>query len=434
MQVHARQLRHAGHVDYLELDRAGSMRAVIERIKADAVATLHYIDVVDDWLEQRLRREAAAHDLELVRHDSPMFLTGMPALGKHFSGARPAMARFYAGQRVAHDILMHGDQPVGGKWSFDTENRKRLPRGASVPPLQAPKAGREVEEAQRYVEKHFPNNPGQVDPFHYPVNHADANRWLDDFIGERLAKFGDYEDAMSSDHEHLYHSVLTPMLNIGLLTPRQVIDAALAHRDAVPLNSLEGFIRQVLGWREYVRGAYLFRGRMQRTCNFWKHTRPLPRSFWQASVDVAPIDRVIERLQRSAYAHHIERLMLLANFMSLCEFHPDHVYRWFMEMFIDAYDWVMVPNVYGMGLYADGGGITTKPYLCGSNYILKMSDLQPGPWCPIWDGLYWRFVGKHRDVLSKNHRLQMTVRAFERMPAARRESHLAAAEQFLARL
>ena len=431
MQIHARFLRAVGNVSYIEHHLAATMHETMARIKADGVSTLHFIDVVDDWLERRLRREAKAHDIALVPHDTPMFLTAMPVLAQHFSAVRPAMSRFYSSQRLARDILMQGKKPLGGKWSFDPDNRKRLPRGARVPAPRTPATNPDVEEAQSYVETHFSGNPGQVDPFHYPVNHADADRWLAEFIRERLANFGDYEDAISAQHPHIYHSVLTPMLNIGLLTPQQVLDAALAHSNFVPLNSLEGFVRQILGWREYVRGAYLFKGRAQRTSNFWKHTRALPKSFWQASVNVAPIDMVIERLQRSAYAHHIERLMLLANFMTLCEFHPDHVYRWFMEMFIDSYDWVMVPNVYGMGLYADGGRITTKPYLSGSNYILKMSDLPPGPWCAIWDGLYWRFIAKHRDFLATNHRLQMTVRAFERMPAARREAHLSAAEQFL---
>jgi deoxyribodipyrimidine photolyase-related protein len=434
MQAHARYLRTHGRVDYIEAHQAGTMRAALERVQAGGISTAHYIDVVDDWLERRLTREAEALNIALARHDTPMFLTGTASLAEHFSAARPAMSRFYASQRSAHAILMQGNRPEGGKWSFDQENRKRLPRGADVPAVQLPPSSPHVEEAQRYVEERFPGNPGQADPFHYPIDHDQADRWLAEFIRDRLEKFGDYEDAISVRHEHIYHSVLTPMLNIGLLTPQQVIHSALARHGLVPFNSLEGFIRQVLGWREYVRGAYLFKGRAQRTSNFWNHTRTLPVSFWRASVNVAPIDMVISRLLKSAYAHHIERLMLLAGFMSLCEFHPDQVYRWFMEMFIDAYDWVMVPNVYGMGLYADGGRITSKPYICGSNYILKMSDVPRGPWCAIWDGLYWRFVAKHRDVLSTNHRLQMTVRAFDRMPAARRESHLATAEQFLARL
>jgi deoxyribodipyrimidine photolyase-related protein len=434
MQAHAAYLRAHGAVDYLDVKHAATMSAALQRIKSGGISTLHHLDVVDDWLQQRLEREAAKLGIALVPHPSPMFLTSMASLSKHFSGAHPAMSRFYAAQRAEHDILMEGKRPVGGQWSFDADNRKRLPRGAQVPELRPPPSNPHVEEARRYVEDHFPGNPGQVDPFAYPVNYADANGWLEDFMRQRLPSFGDYEDAISERHQHVYHSVLTPMLNIGLLTPRQVIDAALAHGDGVPLNSLEGFVRQVLGWREYVRGAYLFKGRSQRNCNFWKHTRPLPDAFWRASVNIKPIDMVIDRLLRTGYAHHIERLMLLANFMTLCEFDPDEVYRWFMELFIDAYDWVMVPNVYGMGLFADGGRITTKPYLCGSNYILKMSDLQPGPWGPIWDGLYWRFVAKHREFFLSNHRTQMTVRSFDRMPAARREAHLATAEQYLSQL
>jgi deoxyribodipyrimidine photolyase-related protein len=434
MQMHAQYLRASGRVDYLDVDGVGTTLDVLERLREQGVSTLHYIDVVDDWLERRICSAAKTCGLTLVRHESPMFISSKEALQKHFSTSHPLLARFYAAQRIEHDILMDEQRPVGGRWSFDAENRKRLPRGAEVPRLPRLNVNRYVQEAQEYVEHRFPDNPGRVDPFEYPVTYADARLWLEDFVRNRLPKFGDYEDAISAGHDHLYHSVLTPMLNTGLLTPREVLEAALARSDTIPLNSLEGFVRQILGWREYVRGAYLFKGRAQRTANFSNHSRALPAAFWQASVNVEPVDRVIRRLLHGAYAHHIERLMVLSTFMLLCEFEPDQVYRWFMEMFIDAYDWVMVPNVYGMGLFADGGRITTKPYFCGSNYLLKMSDFKRGAWCTVWDGLYWRFVAKNRAFLATHHRLKVTVRALERMPAARREGHIAAADAFLSAL
>jgi deoxyribodipyrimidine photolyase-related protein len=300
-----------------------------------------------------------------------------------------------------------------------------------VPPIGHAPKNCFVEEAQQYVASNFPENPGSVDPFFYPVTHADAAVWLQEFVDGRLAQFGTYEDAISQEHDVLFHSLLSPSLNIGLLTPRQAVDAALAHQESVPLNCLEGFVRQIVGWREYMRGAYQASGRRLRSRNVWNHSRTMPTAFWSATTSIAPVDRVINKLLRGAYAHHIERLMILTNFMLLCEFHPDQVYQWFMEMFIDAYDWVMVPNVYAMALYSDGGSITTKPYISGSNYILKMSDFRRGPWCDVWDGLYWRFVAKHREEFWVNQRTKVLVMGLDRMPSDKRERHLQTAENFL---
>ncbi|MEM9760848.1 MAG: FAD-binding domain-containing protein, partial [Pseudomonadota bacterium] len=234
----------------------------------------------------------------------------------------------------------------------------------------------------------------------------------------------------------LWHGVLTPMLNTGLLTPRQVLERALAHADKadIPLNSVEGFVRQIIGWREFMRATYQDLGVPMRTTNHWEHLRPIPASFYDGSTGIDPIDDVIQRVLETGYCHHIERLMVLGGFMFLCEFDPDRVYRWFMEMFIDSYDWVMVPNVYAMSQHADGGLITTKPYFSGSNYIKKMSDWGRGDWADTWDGLYWRFIWKHRASLGSNPRWAMMCRTVERMDQDKLEAHLAHAERYLAKL
>jgi deoxyribodipyrimidine photolyase-related protein len=218
-----------------------------------------------------------------------------------------------------------------------------------------------------------------------------------------------------------------------LLTPQEVIRKTLtfAQKHDTPLNSLEGFIRQILGWREFMRGVYVSIGGKQRTSNFWKHQRRLPESFWTANTGIDPLDDVIRKALKNAYSHHIERLMIVGNFMVLTEIHPDEAYRWFMELYIDAYDWVMVPNVYGMSLQSDGGSITTKPYISSSNYIRKMSDYGAGPWCGIWDGLYWRFIAKHEKFFLSNPRLSMMPRLFAKMDAGKRESLINTAENFL---
>ncbi len=220
------------------------------------------------------------------------------------------------------------------------------------------------------------------------------------------------------------------MLNIGLLTPKQVVEAVLAHGEEVPLNSLEGFIRQVIGWREFVRLIYVHAGTKQRTRNFWGLSQKLPASFYSGTTGIAPFDASVERTLNHAYCHHIERLMVLGNFMLLCDIAPDAVYRWFMEMFIDSYDWVMVPNVYGMSQHADGGLMTTKPYISGSSYILKMSDYPKGTWTTIWDGLYWRFVHRQREFFSQNPRMRVMVGQLDRM-GNKLGQHLVVAERFL---
>jgi deoxyribodipyrimidine photolyase-related protein len=286
------------------------------------------------------------------------------------------------------------------------------------------------------VRQHFSNAYGQAAPFAYPTNHAEAAAWLDEFLAARLQHFGAYEDAMVMQEPLLYHSLLTPMLNIGLLNPQQVVDKTLAFAavHALPLNSLEGFIRQIVGWREFIHQVYLRAGRQQRSTNYWGFTRQIPPQFWTGATGILPIDTVVKKALATGYNHHIERLMVLGNFFLLCEFDPNAVYHWFMEMYVDAYDWVMVPNVYGMTQFADGGLMTTKPYISGSNYLLKMSDVAKGPWTAVWDGLFWRFMHVHRNYFTQNPRLGMLVGTFDKMPAEKRAAHLAVAHQFLHQL
>jgi deoxyribodipyrimidine photolyase-related protein len=297
---------------------------------------------------------------------------------------------------------------------------------------KAPKP-RKFVEARAYVEKHFPNNWGlSTGPHLFATSREESLSWLDRFMHERLEKFGDYEDAIVHHQPVLYHSVLSPMINIGLLSPQEVLDRVLdfAQRGTA-INSLEGFVRQVMGWREFIHLVYHQSGRQQRTTNYWGFKRPIPDSFRKGETGIAPIDLTIQKLNRTGYCHHIERLMVLGNFFLLCEFDPDEVYQWFMEFFIDSYDWVMVPNVYGMTQFADGGLMTTKPYISGSNYLSKMSDYPKGNWQATWDGLFWRFMDVHREFFLSNPRLGMLVHMFDKMEAGKKKQHLDNAEDFL---
>ena len=397
---------------------------------------IHLADPADDVLMRRIKRLADRHGAAVVVHDSPNFLSPDSFLEIHIaSKKKPFMAKFYEAQRKRMDILVESDgTPAGGKWSFDAENRAKLPK-KHVPPMEPRSPGNAfTREAADYVSKHFPHHPGSLKHFRWPVTRKDAEAWLDRFIGERLENFGLYEDAISTEHAYIYHSAITPMLNIGLLDPQDVIDRVMARSGSIPMNSLEGFIRQVIGWREFMRGIYRHRGVGIRGGNFWNFESPLPRSFYDGTTGIPPIDRIIRQLLDDGYCHHIERLMVLGNFMLLCRIRPDDVYRWFMEMFVDSYDWVMVPNVYGMSQFADGGTFTTKPYLSGSNYILKMSDEPKGPWCQIWDGLFWTFIGDYTPFFLKNPRLSMMARSWEKLPPEKQAAHRTAAEEFLANL
>jgi len=255
-----------------------------------------------------------------------------------------------------------------------------------------------------------------VEGFNFPTSHSMAMESFENFLENKLELFGPYEDAIPKTNSKLFHSVLTPYLNIGLISPKQVVDLTLekSMQSSIPINSLEGFIRQIIGWREFIRGIYQECGARQRTNNFWGFTKKLPDSFYHGGTGLDPVDFVIKKSCDEAYAHHIERLMIMGNIFCLLRINPDDVYKWFMEYYIDAYDWVMVPNVYGMSQFADGGLMSTKPYISGSNYILKMSDYQKGNWTKIWDALYWDFIRKERDFFLKNPRMAMMVRIYDK--------------------
>lgn len=441
MKMFAERLDRLGYdVHYLDYDRDATVDRLLESMhREDPLGEIVVADPVDFLLEKRLRRFAQSAGVGLSLEESPMFLTPPDWAEEHFSTRRrPHMAAFYEAQRKRLGILVDGGgKPKGGRWSFDDENRKSMPRdGLEVPPDPAAPRREQVEEALRYVNERFPDYPGATDRFRYPVTTRDARDWLVQFLEERFSQFGPYEDALSERESILFHSVLTPVLNIGLLTPGEVVEAALdfsADR-RVPLNSLEGFVRQVIGWREFMRLMYRRHGVEMRNANFFNHRRHIPDSFWEADTGIPPVDLVIRRVLETGYAHHIERLMVMGNFMLLCNFHPRRVCDWFMELFIDAYDWVMVPNVYGMSQFADGGIFTTKPYISGSNYLRRMSDYETGPWCATWDGLFWSFIDRHREFIRSQHRLAMMATTWDRMDGERREGHLGEAERFLRRL
>lgn len=412
------------------------IRKLIVHLKEAGVQIIEIIDPTDNWLEKRIKKACKTNGLQILEHENPMFLNTRAELKTYFSGKKKMFQTdFYKNQRYKRNILMESDQkPKGGQWTFDSENRLKYPKGKRPPKIKMPASSSLFQEAMAYTQRHFSTHYGALNPdFQYPVTFEETRQWLDDFLENRLLEFGPFEDAMVDTELVLHHSLLTPMLNVGLITPDEILTKTLdfATTNPVPINSLEGFVRQILGWREFIRAVYEIKGTEERTRNFWGFTRKIPPTFWEGTTGIEPVDATIKKVLKTGYCHHIERLMVLGNFMLLCEFDPDEVYHWFMEMFIDSYDWVMVPNVYGMSQFADGGLMSTKPYISGSNYLLKMSNYKKGPWQEIWDGLFWRFLHVHRGFFSSNPRLGMLISSFEKMPPEKRERHLNNANDFL---
>ena len=336
------------------------VRNLITHLKSIHITSFDFIDVTDYLLERRINEACKVHQVQGNKRESHLFLNSSKEIANYFSDKkRMFQTDFYKNQRQRRNILIDNDQkPIGGKWTYDDDNRLKYPKGKIPPQTTFSKLSIFYTEATAYTEKYFPNNYGVLNPgFRYPTTHEESKEWLQTFFSSRFSEFGAYEDAIVSNENILHHSVLTPMLNVGLLTPQYIVDEALRYASdhEIPLNSLEGFIRQIVGWREFIRAVYELKGTAERTKNYWGFTRKIPLSFWNGTTGIVPVDETIKKILATGYCHHIERLMVLGNFMLLCEFDPDEVYRWFMELFIDSYDWVMVPNVYGMSQFADGG-------------------------------------------------------------------------------
>ena len=328
-------------------------------------------------------------------------------------------------------LLDENNDPEGGKWSFDEANRLKLPKNVAVPELgrasesESLDYDREIALAADDLQSRGFPTWGSVEDFIYPIDHEGSRRWLRRFLEERFESFGNYEDALSTRGQFLYHSVLTPMLNIGLLNPFEVVSQALefAETQRVELNNVEGFVRQIIGWREYMKLMYEREGMRLRNGNFWEFYDEVPQGLYDGTTGLLPVDLAVERLRKHGYVHHIDRLMVLGSFFLMLRVRPNEVYRWFMDAFVDAYDWVMVPNVYGMSQFSDGGSLVTKPYLSGSNYLRKMSDYPKGPWCDAWDSLFWTFIADHEAFFAKQYRMRMMLSHLNKMSSEQRSIH-----------
>ncbi len=443
MRSHADELRKLGlQVDYQSLDTHASQSyddALNSWLATHSFKKILIYEIEDKFFEKRLLKIFRDANIETEILPSPMFVTSREQFSSYLTKSRgkPFMRTFYEQQRKRLNVLIEpSGEPTGGKWSFDDQNRKPLPADVDPPKLRAKKASSHTLDVKKLCDIKFADHPGSVEKIWFATDRPHAIAMLDQFLRERFADFGAYEDAISERSVFVFHSALTPYLNTGLLTPQEVVTRALAVGKELKINiaSIEGFIRQVIGWREFVRGVYQNFSDKQETTNFWKHNKKLSDHWYSGATGIPPLDNVIKKANEFAYAHHIERLMVVGNLMLLLEIEPAEAHRWFMEMFIDSSDWVMGPNVYGMGIFSDGGIFATKPYICGSNYYRKMGKLKTGDWCDGVDGLYWGFVDRHPDFFAKNPRLSMTLRTLEKMAPEKKTRIYAAADVLRARL
>jgi deoxyribodipyrimidine photolyase-related protein len=423
-------------IDYfsIENDFKVSYEKKLEKyIKNNKVKEISLFEIEDKFFEKKILLLIKKLKLKINILETPMFLTSRKDFKNYLDkNKRPFMANFYKINRVKLNILVSDDgKPKDGKWSFDEDNRKKLPKDIKVPEISKIKETKNTLVLKKFIESNFKDHPGDTKNFWFPTTRKNAHEWLDEFLNERIKLFGDYEDAVTEKSNTVFHSALSPLINLGLITPEEIITKLRKIEKKIPINSLEGYIRQIIGWREFMRGIYQnFDERLEKT-NFFNHKKKMKNNWYKGNTGLPPLDHAISNAINYGWSHHIERLMILANIMNLCEINPKEVYKWFMEMFVDSSDWVMTPNVYGMGLFSDGGIFATKPYICGSSYFLKMMHFKKGPWCDVMDGLYWRFIDKNKKFFSKNPRLAMMVRVSEKMNQERKTRILKAADKFI---
>jgi len=443
------ELRKRGlEVDYYALEPEAhrpsfrdALRAHLERHRPSGLVMMELLDRTHQRDAEAL---AAAAGIPLRVTPTTMMLTDPGIFAReHRSTKRLRMEQHYRGIRKRLGVLMDGDRPVEERWNTDPDNRRRLPKGISIPAPQAFPPDAITRDVIVIVDRLFADHPGTTAGWSLPVTHRDAIAWVDDFVEHRLPQFGAYQDAMLDGEPLLFHSLVSPLLNIGLLSPLHLVKR-IEHafeQGSVPLNSAEGFIRQVIGWREYMYGVYRLRMPQLARENALRAHRPLPRFFWTTETRMRCLAGCLRQAQATGYLHHIQRLMVVCNFATLAGLEPRGVLEWFMTLFLDAYEWVMIPNVMGMGLYADGGGITTKPYVSGGAYINRMSDYcsscayrvreRTGPAACPFNHLYWNFLLAHRRRLRSNPRMGVAFRALEKKSRAEIRAITQSAGEFL---
>ena len=425
------KIHYYSHENKFTESYENKLKILIKEIKAKKV---YSFEIEDKPFELKMKKLFSKLKIKWEVVPSPMFLNSRNDFRLYLDTVKkPLMGSYYKQNRIKFNLLVKDENPIGGKWSFDRDNRKKLPPSITVPKRIKFKETIHTKNLKIFVNNQFKNHPGDIDNLWTPTTHSDAKKLLKSFVKDKLNLFGDYEDAVSQRDNFLFHSSLSPLINNGLITPKQIIEEIKRTKKDIKINSLEGYIRQIIGWREFIRGIYQNYSEAMESSNFFNHNNKLTQDWYKGTTGIPPLDHSIKNALKYGWTHHIERLMIVSSLMNLCEVKPKIVNKWFMEMFIDSSEWVMTPNVYGMGLFSDGGIFATKPYICGSSYYLKMMDFKKGEWCEIVDGLYWRFIEKNKKFFLTNPRLSMMVRVLEKMSLERKKRIISKANQFIKR-
>ena len=452
MRHFAAELRQKGvRVDYIRLDdpeNGGDFTKEIGRALVRHKITHIIVTEPGEWrVQEMIQAWSDLFKIKIeIRTDNRFFATR-----EYFSNWTKGrkhwrMEHFYHEMRREHQLLMDGDKPVGGSWNFDSENRKRLPTGMTPPSRKRFTPDSITRDVMTLVTKIFPKNFGFMDSFSWPVTRAQALEALNDFIENSLPFFGDYQDAMKTQTPFLYHSLLAPALNLGLLSPREVCEVAenAWRNNNAPLNAVEGFVRQIVGWREYVRGVYWSLMPTYANVNALSASRPLPDFFWTGKTDMHCLEETIASTIHHAYSHHIQRLMLTGNFALLAGVAPREIERWYLAVYADAFEWVEMPNTLGMAVFADGGRMASKPYAASGAYIDRMSDYckacaydvkqKNGDGACPFNRLYWAFLIRNKSRLSDNARMAMPYRTIAAWGMKRQKEILDDAENCLSQI
>lgn len=439
---------HGWRVDYVRLEdpgNTGSFTGEVERALARHGAERIRIVEAGEWrVKTMIDGWAERFGLPIdVLPDDRFVCTIAEFQAWAANRKQLVMEFFYREMREQTGLLMDSGRPEGGRWNYDTDNRKTPPRGLNYPAPERFTPDAVTREVLDMVQRRFGAHFGDLEPFGLPVTREQAKAALKHFIAAALPGFGDYQDAMLAEQDYLYHSAISPALNCGLLTPREVCAAAeTAYRAGdAPLNAVEGFIRQIIGWREFIRGMYWLRMPAFADDNALGATRALPEFYWTAETDMRCLAHAVDETRREAYAHHIQRLMVLGNFAMLAGVDPKAIDAWFLVVYADAYQWVELPNVIGMSQYADGGRLGTKPYAAGGAYINRMSDYcgacrydvkgKAGPDACPFNYLYWDFLARHADRFRQNRRMKNMYATWDRMSQQQQDAYRTSAAAFL---
>lgn len=407
-------------------------------------ASLYYMEPAEWDLRERLSKAFASNDRVEVLKNS-FFMSDPDEWKEKFSGGY-VMEFFYREMRKRTGYLMNSGKPEGGEWNFDKENRKKLPKSNQPPKPVSFSPDKITREVIELVENKFPDHFGELYDFRYAVTRKDALIAMDDFFNHRFKDFGPFEDAMAVDKPHVYHSVLSVYMNNGLLTPQELCEQALTEfaNGNAPINSVEGYIRQIIGWREYIRNYYEAMMPQVREANTFGFKHRVPQSFWDGKSKMKCISECVKPVIEEGYSHHIPRLMVLSNYANLTQTDPRELFRWFWYAYVDAWEWVVLPNVLGMSTFADGGKLASKPYIASGNYINKMSDYcahcsysvseKTGEKaCPL-NYLYWNFVSNHKDAFMENGRVSFMVNMYEKKSDQEKQTIAEESERYIKEL